>query len=78
VIEVEDHGIGMAPDDVDRIFEQFERAVSSRHFGGLGLGLYVTRRLVEEHGGTITVASAPGSGAVFTVRLPRAPASPVA
>jgi signal transduction histidine kinase/DNA-binding response OmpR family regulator len=78
VIEVADHGIGMAPDDVDRIFEQFERAVSSRHFGGLGLGLYVTRRLVEEHGGTITVASAPGSGAVFTVRLPRAPASPVA
>jgi signal transduction histidine kinase/DNA-binding NarL/FixJ family response regulator len=72
VIEVEDHGIGIAPEDVDRIFGQFERAVSSRHFGGLGLGLYVTRRLVEEHGGTIQVASRPGSGAVFTVRLPRA------
>lgn len=72
VIEVEDRGIGIAPADVDRIFDQFERAVSSRHFGGLGLGLYVTRRLVEQHGGTIAVASRPGSGSLFKVRLPRA------
>jgi signal transduction histidine kinase len=71
VIEVEDHGIGIAPENVDRIFEQFERAVSSRHFGGLGLGLYVTRRLVEQHGGSISVASRPGMGSLFTVRLPR-------
>jgi signal transduction histidine kinase len=71
VIEVEDHGIGIAPEDADRIFDQFERAVSSRHFGGLGLGLYVTRRLVEQHGGSIAVASRPASGALFTVRLPR-------
>jgi signal transduction histidine kinase/DNA-binding NarL/FixJ family response regulator len=71
LIEVEDHGIGIAPDDVERIFGQFERAVSSRHFGGLGLGLYITRRLVEEHGGSMTVTSRPGSGALFTVRLPR-------
>jgi signal transduction histidine kinase/DNA-binding NarL/FixJ family response regulator len=71
VIEVEDHGIGIASEDVDRIFDQFERAVSSRHFGGLGLGLYVTRRLVEHHGGSITVASRAGSGSLFTVRLPR-------
>jgi signal transduction histidine kinase len=75
VIEVEDHGIGIAPDDVDRIFDQFERAVSSRHFGGLGLGLYVTRRLVEQHGGSLTVASRVGSGSVFTVRLPRTAAA---
>ncbi len=74
VIEVEDHGIGITPEDVDRVFDQFERAVSSRHFGGLGLGLYITRRLVEEHGGSITAASRPGSGSLFTVRLPRAPA----
>jgi len=72
VIDVEDHGIGIAPHDVDRIFDQFERAVSSRHFGGLGLGLYITRRLVEEHGGSITATSRPGSGSLFTVRLPRA------
>ena len=71
MIEVEDHGLGIAPDDVDRIFDQFERAVSSRHFGGLGLGLYITRRLVEEHGGSITAASRPGFGSVFTVRVPR-------
>ncbi len=75
VIEVEDHGIGIAPHDVDRIFDQFERAVSSRHFGGLGLGLYVTRRLVEQHGGSIAVESRRGSGSLFTVRLPRAVAS---
>ena len=72
VIEVEDHGIGIAPGDVDRIFDQFERAVSAQHFGGLGLGLYITRRLVEQHGGSIAVASRPGSGSLFTVRLPRA------
>lgn len=71
VMYVEDHGIGIAPRDIDRIFAQFERAVSSRHFAGLGLGLYVTRQLVQAHGGTITVASQPGSGATFTVRLPR-------
>ncbi len=72
VIEVEDHGIGIAPHDIGRIFAQFERAVSTRHFGGLGLGLYVTRCLVEQQGGSISVASQPGSGSVFTVRLPRA------
>ncbi len=72
VIDVEDHGIGISPSDIGRIFAQFERAVSTRHFGGLGLGLYVTRRLVEQQGGKISVASQPGSGSVFTVRLPRA------
>jgi signal transduction histidine kinase/CheY-like chemotaxis protein len=71
VIEVEDHGIGIAPGDVERIFRQFERAVSARHFGGLGLGLYITRCLVEQHGGRITVSSELGAGSVFTVRLPR-------
>jgi signal transduction histidine kinase len=75
VLHVEDHGIGIAPDDLERIFAQFERAVSSRHFGGLGLGLYVTRRLVQAHGGSISVASRPGAGALFTVRLPRELAS---
>jgi signal transduction histidine kinase/DNA-binding NarL/FixJ family response regulator len=72
VIEVEDHGIGIAPEDVDRIFDRFERAVSWRHFGGLGLGLYITRRLVEEHGGRIAVTSKPAAGSLFTIRLPRA------
>ena len=76
LIEVEDHGIGIAPSDLDRIFDQFERAVSRNHFGGLGLGLYITRCLVEQQGGKISVESQPGSGSVFTVRLPRpAPAA---
>ncbi len=76
VIEVEDHGIGIAPSDIGRIFAQFERAVSTRHFGGLGLGLYITRCLVEQEGGEISVASQPGSGSVFTVHLPRAGPAP--
>jgi signal transduction histidine kinase/CheY-like chemotaxis protein len=68
---VEDRGIGIAPEDQDRVFARFERAVSSRHFGGLGLGLYITRKLVEAHGGTIELESHPGAGSRFTVRLPR-------
>jgi len=68
---VRDHGIGIDPAEQARIFDRFERAVSTRHYGGLGLGLYVSRRIVEAHGGTIRVASRPGDGATFTVELPR-------
>ena len=53
-----------------RIFQRFERAVSSRSYGGLGLGLYIVRQIVEAHGGTISVESTPGEGATFTVDLP--------
>jgi len=69
-ITVRDHGIGIPPEYLLRIFNRFERAVSSRHYGGLGLGLYITRRIVEAHGGTIEVDSAPGAGAAFTIHLP--------
>lgn len=69
-LEVADGGIGIAPQDQERIFGRFERAVSGRHYGGLGLGLWIVRRLVEAHGGTIRVASAPGAGSTFTVELP--------
>lgn len=68
-----DHGIGMAPSERGRIFERFERAVSSRHYGGLGLGLYIVRRIVDAHGGQIHVESAPSHGARFTVELPLQP-----
>lgn len=71
VLAVQDHGIGIAPEDVPRIFGRFERAVSERNYGGLGLGLYLARQIVDAHGGTIAVESAPGAGATFTVRLPR-------
>ncbi|MCP3099639.1 CHASE domain-containing protein [Myxococcus sp. K15C18031901] len=69
-LEVEDRGIGVAPEDARRIFDRFERAVSSRHYGGLGLGLFITRQLVEALGGRIAVESRPGQGSVFTVTLP--------
>jgi predicted ATPase/signal transduction histidine kinase len=70
-LQVTDHGIGIDADRVPKIFDRFERAVSSTHYGGLGLGLYLARVIVEGHGGTITVASRVGEGTTFTVRLPR-------
>jgi PAS domain S-box-containing protein len=74
---VRDRGIGIAPGDQAHIFERFERAVSSRNYGGLGLGLFIVKRIVEAHGGTIRVESAPGEGAAFRIELPRAPAVPL-
>jgi signal transduction histidine kinase len=65
-----DHGIGIAPKEVDRIFGRFERAASARHYGGLGLGLYIARQIVAAHGGAIRVDSRPDEGATFTVELP--------
>jgi signal transduction histidine kinase len=72
-LQVRDHGIGIPPEDQSRIFERFERAVSPRHFGGLGLGLWVVKQLVTAMGGEITVSSQPGHGSEFTVVLPKAP-----
>lgn len=69
-LEVKDRGIGIAPEASQRIFERFERA-ASRNFGGLGLGLYIVRQIVEAHGGSIGVESALGEGSTFTVKLPR-------
>ena len=70
VIEVRDRGPGIAEEDVSRIFERFERAASPRHYGGLGLGLYVARQIAEAHGGAIAARNVAGGGACFTVRLP--------
>ena len=69
-LSVRDHGIGIAEADQGRIFDRFERAVSGRHYAGLGLGLWIVRQIVEAHGGTIRVQSAPGEGSTFVVELP--------
>jgi PAS domain S-box-containing protein len=75
-VRITDRGIGIAPNDINRIFQPFERAVPVEHFAGLGLGLYVSRRIVEAHDGTLDVESRPAEGATFTITLPRAaPAS---
>jgi signal transduction histidine kinase len=69
-LTVTDEGMGIAPADQRRVFQVFERAVLPTHVSGLGLGLYITRRIVEAHGGTIRVESERGAGATFTVELP--------
>lgn len=70
-IAVTDHGIGISPADQTRIFKRFERAVSDRNYGGLGLGLFIVNELVSAHGGEVSVRSSPGEGSTFEVKLPR-------
>ena len=69
-IRVSDEGVGIAPEDRTRVFEQFVRVGDRLRTPGLGLGLYITKQLVEAHGGTISVESALGEGSTFTVALP--------
>jgi signal transduction histidine kinase len=71
-LSVADGGIGIAPEHQARIFERFERAVSSDHYAGLGLGLWIVREIVAAHGGRIDVESRPGEGSRFTFTLPGA------
>jgi PAS domain S-box-containing protein len=72
VVSVADEGPGISPDDMDRIFEEFERGSPevSDNETGLGLGLSIVRMYVEQHGGRVWVESEPGAGAVFLVALP--------
>ncbi|OFZ22734.1 MAG: hypothetical protein A2X94_03545 [Bdellovibrionales bacterium GWB1_55_8] len=70
VISVQDHGIGISANDQINLFQRFARAASSRHFGGLGLGLYISRQIVEAHGGKIQISSSLGEGTTITVELP--------
>jgi signal transduction histidine kinase len=69
-LTVRDHGIGLSPEDQKRIFEKFERAAPLRRYAGLGLGLWITRQIVEALGGRIEVKSKPDEGSIFTVELP--------
>jgi protein-histidine pros-kinase len=70
IIRVTDRGIGIDMEHQQKLFQRFERAVTSREFGGLGLGLWISRQIVETSGGRIDVTSSPGRGSTFTVRLP--------
>jgi len=69
-ISVRDHGKGIAPDFLERIFEPYERGAKSGEPKGLGLGLYISRQLALSHGGQLTVESTPGEGATFSLILP--------
>jgi signal transduction histidine kinase len=73
-LSVADTGVGIAPEDVARLFDKYEQARSRATRGekGTGLGLYITKQLVELHGGEITVDSTPGHGSTFSFTLPKA------
>jgi len=73
VITVRDHGPGIPPADLAQIFERFYRSATVKRQPGIGLGLFMVRRIAEIHGGTVTAANAPDGGALFTIRLPAAP-----
>lgn len=76
-LRVEDTGIGISEQDVPRLFDRLFRADGGRGgVDGTGLGLAIVKRIVTVHGGTVQVASTPGVGSIFTVRLPGAPAQP--
>lgn len=70
VIKVKDNGPGISDNDQKRIFERFERAAGNSSVSGLGLGLYISKEIIELHQGKISVESKPGHGTTFTVKLP--------
>jgi two-component system, OmpR family, manganese sensing sensor histidine kinase len=72
IISVKDTGMGIPPEQLDRVFDRFWRAEQSRSYqsGGSGLGLAIAQAIAQSHGGLITVTSQPGVGSCFTVRLP--------
>jgi PAS domain S-box-containing protein len=70
VLRVVDHGIGIDAEHQQKLFQRFERAVTGREFQGMGLGLWISRQIVDASGGEIGIESALGQGSAFTVRLP--------
>jgi len=76
--EIEDHGIGMSDDEQQRALQPFGQAqpATTRTYGGTGLGLPITKGLVEAHGGTLTISSRAGHGTTVRIVLPREPSRP--
>jgi two-component system phosphate regulon sensor histidine kinase PhoR len=74
-VRVSDTGVGIAPEDLPRIFERFYKGGRGRGGGGTGLGLAVVKHVVEAHGGTVSVESEPGRGSTFSFSIP-APSLP--
>ena len=83
-VEVADSGIGLSPEDAERVFDRFFRAdaATARQIPGVGLGLAIVKAIVDSHGGRVDVAATEGAGCIFRLRLPAAPrgadASPTA
>ncbi len=75
ILSVTDHGYGIAQEDLLRIFGRFERAINSSEVSGLGLGLFISKEIIESHGGTIWAQSEVGKGSTFYVSLPISPAA---
>lgn len=70
VIDVRDHGVGIAAAEIERVFDRFYKTDADRAEPGAGLGLYLVKAIVEGHGGTVSVTSKQGQGSTFTIRLP--------
>ena len=68
---MEDQGIGISEQDRARIFERFEQGAAVSGKKGLGLGLWITKKIVEAHGGTVAVESELGKGSAFTIKIPQ-------
>jgi signal transduction histidine kinase len=76
IVDVVDHGIGIAARDQARVFDRFFRADNAAHRPGFGLGLTIVREVVHVHGGQVSVRSAPGRGSTFRITLPLAVQQP--
>lgn len=76
LISVRDHGIGVPAGQRDRIFDRFYQAHNESHYGGMGMGLFISRQIVEMHGGTISAEQPEDGGSRFLVRLPARPSEP--
>jgi signal transduction histidine kinase len=72
-VHVVDTGRGIAPEDQERIFHEFEQVTGAGARGGTGLGLPISRKLARHLGGELRVRSTPGEGSAFTLRLPQTP-----